>query len=351
MENFYLKYAEELTYPLPSIQVIKDEYLKIWKKNIINLSYILKNIFLEKYSLYLNDKIIKLITKISSIIEQYRYLFLEQYLYYLNNDDKFYININDNINTFKIKFLREIYNKILLLIDNICSCNKILNLIYQDKLHYFENKKDCISNNLKVQINNEEIFNKLFFDIEIIEKQFENKKNIFNFKNNQNKLYPKEEELNKLFEEFNINNYNNNLEIQKKIQKCSNKIIKDKLLSKKNDLYIKQRNPQFNELFKLSKVIQEIKNNIKDIKDKQNNYCISSMIDKNSFNDEFNKIKINTIKINSEINKLKDEIKEYNCKYLSMMNNIDNYHEKYLSIKKSNDILNSKINIFLKKNN
>ena len=175
MDNFYLKYAEDLPYPIPSTQVIKENYLCIWKKNIINELSIIKNLFLEKYSLYLNDKIIAIISKISSLIEHYRYLFLEQYLYYLNNDDKFYININDNMNIFKIKYLRESYNKILLLIDNLCSSNKILVLIYQDKLMNLENKKDAPSENLKIQINNEDILYKIIADIDIIEEDFENK--------------------------------------------------------------------------------------------------------------------------------------------------------------------------------
>ena len=36
MENYYLKYAEELPHPFASIQKIKEEYLQIWKQNIIN---------------------------------------------------------------------------------------------------------------------------------------------------------------------------------------------------------------------------------------------------------------------------------------------------------------------------
>ena len=349
MDNFYLKYAEDLPYPIPSVQIIKDNYINIWKKNILNELSILKNIFLERYSLYLNNKIIQIITKISSLIEQYRYLFLEQFLYYLNNDDKFYIDINDEMNIFKIRFLKEMYNKILLLIDNFCSCNKILVLIYQDKLKNFETKKNSITKNLKVEINNEEIFNKLYSDIDIIDKEFENKKDIFNFKNNQNILYPKKEEFNKLFEEFNINNYNNNLQIQNKLKKNPNQAVKDKLLSKKIDIVIKQDNPEFEELLKMSKGIQEIKNEIKNIKQKQMNYCASSMIDKNGnhFNEEFNNIKTNTIKINSEIEGLKDEIKEYNNKYIQIINNIDNHHNKYLDIKKINDDINNKINNFL----
>jgi hypothetical protein len=115
MDNFYLKYAEDIPYPLPSVEIIKENYINIWKRNILNELIILKNVFINKYSLYLNDKITKLINNIISLIEQYRYLFLEQYLYYLNNDDKFYININDKKNIFKIKFLKESYNKILLI--------------------------------------------------------------------------------------------------------------------------------------------------------------------------------------------------------------------------------------------
>ena len=347
MENFYLKYAEDIPYPLPSVQIIKDNYINIWKRNLISELSILNNIFLKKYSIYLNDKIIQIITRISSLIEKYRYLFLEQYLYYLNNDDKFYININDNMNIFKIKYLRESYNKILLLIDNLCSSNKILVLIYQDKLMNLENKKDAPSENLKIQINNENILYKIIADIDIMEEDFENKKNIFNFKNNQDMLYPKTEELNKLFEDFNTKNYNNNLKIQNKIKKSPNPIIKDKLLSKKVDIIIKQNNPQFDELLKMSKTIQEIKNEIKDIKEKQKNYCASSMIEKNYFYDEFNNIKSNTIKINNEIDSLKDEIKDYNNKYIKIINNIDNFHNQYNNIKKMNDDINNQINIFI----
>ena len=251
------------------------------------------------------------------------------------------------MNIYKIIFLNEAYNKILLLIDNLCSCNKLFPLIYQDKLINYEIKKDTPSENLKIHINNEEIFYKINEDINIIEKDFENKKNIFNFKNNQDMIYPKKEELNKLFEEFNFNNYNNNLIIQNKIKKNPNQIMKDKLLSKQVDIVIQQNNPEFDELLKISKNIQEIKDEIKEIKEKQKNYCASSMREKNYFNDEFNSINSNTIKINSEVGGLKDEIKEYNNKYNKIMNNIKIFHNKYIDIKKSNDDLNSQIKTFL----
>ena len=348
MDNFYLKYADDIPFPIPSVQIIKKDYINIWKNNIINELLVLKSLFLEKYVLYLDEKIIQLIKNITSLIEKFRYLFLEQYLYYLNNDDKFYININDNMNVFKITFLKEGYNRILLLIDNLCSCNKMFSLIYKDKLYNYEIKNNTISENKQIQIINEEIYNKFESDINILEKEFENKKNIFNFKNNQNMIYPKAEELTKLYEEFNINNYNNNFEIQQKINKCPNNIIKDKLLSKKVDIVIQQNNPQFDELLKLSKDIQKIKDDIKDIKEKQKNHCTSSMIEKNYFKDEFNNIKTNKLTINNEINELKDEVKEYNNKYNKMIINIENYQNKYKDIKKINNDLNNKINIFLK---
>ena len=109
MDNYYLKYAEELPYPFPSIKIIREEYLLIWKNNIIKELAILKNLFLEKYSSYIEEKIKKAIIIFISIMEQYRYSFLENYLYYLGNDDKLYININDDENNFKLKFLRDIF--------------------------------------------------------------------------------------------------------------------------------------------------------------------------------------------------------------------------------------------------
>ena len=157
---------------------------------------------------------------------------------------------------------------------------------------------------------------------------------MFNFKNNQNTLYPKKEKLNKLFDEFNINNYNNNLEINHKLKRNPNQIVRDKLLSKKTDIVIKKVNPEFEELSEIAKKIQEIKNDIKNIKEKQTNYRASSMIDKNYMEDEFNNIKTNTIKINSDVEGLKDEIKDYNNKYIQIINNIDNHHNKYLILKK-----------------
>ena len=349
MDNFYLKYSKEMPYPLPSAKKLRDDYIIIWKNQILTELSILENIFLKKYSFYLNDNIIHLIEKIISLIQQYRYLFLEQYLYYLDNDDKFYININDNINIYKINFLKQEYNKILLLIDNICSCNTSLALIYQDKFFFYQNKNKLLFKDYKIEINNEEIFNKFASDINTIEKEFEEKKNIFNFKNNQNMLYPKSEELIKLFEEFNTNNLINNLEIQKKIEKCSNKVVKDKLLSKTNDIIIQQNNPEFDELLEISKIIQDIKIEVKDIIEKQKNYCASSMIDINYFKDEFNDIKTNNIKINNEVEGLKDEIKEYNNKYIHIIKEIDNSQNKYNKIKNINNDLNIKVNQFLKK--
>ena len=345
MENFYLKYSDELPCPLPSISILKNEYINIWKKNIICETDILKNILENNYSFNLNEKITKLLTKIANIIEQYRYLFLEQYLYYLDNDDKFYININDDINIFKIKFLKETYNKILLLIDNICSYDKKLVLFHNNNLKVFENKNYTKSENLKI---NDELFYKLLSDIEKIEKDFEKYKNIFNFKNNQNKLYPKEEEFNKLYEEFNINNSNNNLEIEKKIKKCPPKIIKEKLLSNKIDIVIKRNNPNLDEIYEISKIIKDIKDSIKDIKEKQKNYCTSSIIDQKNFEEEFTSIKNSTIKLNNDVYGQRSEIKELNNKYKTFINNIENYHNEFLDIKKANDSLNNKIEFYLK---
>ena len=217
--------------------------------------------------------------------------------------------------------------------------------MHNNNLQVFEVKINSLSENLKI---NDELFYKLLSDIEKIEKDFEKYKNIFNFKNNQNILYPKEEEFNKLFEEFNINNYNNNLEIEKKIKKCPPKIIKDKFLSSKTDIVIKKNNPNFDEIYKISKFIKDIKDNIKDIKEKQKNYCISSIFDKKNFEDEFKNIRDSTIKINDDIYAQKNEIKEFNHKYKTLMNNIEQYHNEFLNIKKTNDCLNDRIEIYLK---
>ena len=341
MENYYLKYAADLPFPFPSIKKIKEEYLQIWKQNIIKEIFALKNLFLGKYSLYLEENIKDVINIIISLAEQYRYAFLENYLYYLSNEDKIYININDEENSFKIKFLKDIYNSILLLIDNLFSTNKIFLLIYQDKLHNIANK------NFKVQINNNEFFNKLNSDIEKLQNKLEQYKDIFNFKNNQNNIYPNDEELNKIFDEFNSINRNKNLELQKRIKKCNNKIIKDKLISKKVDIFIQPCNSQFDELFNLSKEIQGIKDDIKDIKEKQSNYCVSSLINKNLEFDEFNKIKNNTLEINNDIVNFKDEIKNHNDKYLKMISDIEKQDKKYEDIKKLNDDINKKISFFI----
>ena len=341
MENYYLKYAADLPFPFPSIKKIKEEYLQIWKQNIIKEIFALKNLFLGKYSLYLEENIKDVINIIISLAEQYRYAFLENYLYYLSNEDKIYININDEENSFKIKFLKDIYNSILLLIDNLFSTNKIFLLIYQDKLHNIANK------NFKVQINNNEFFYKLNSDIEKLQNKLEQYKDIFNFKNNQNNIYPNDEELNKIFDEFNSINRNKNIELQKRIKKCNNKIIKDKLISKKVDIFIQPCNSKFDELFNLSKEIQGIKDDIKDIKEKQSNYCVSSLINKNLEFDEFNKIKNNTLEINNDIVNFKDEIKNHNDKYLKMISDIEKQDKKYEDIKKLNDDINKKISFFI----
>ena len=137
--------------------------------------------------------------------------------------------------------------------------------------------------------------------------------------------------------------------ISKIIKIIYNKIIKDKLISKQVDVVIQPNNPQFDELLKISKTIQDIKNDIKDIKEKQNNYCVSSLINKNLEFDEFNKIKNNTIQINNNIVDLKDEMKIFNDKYIKMMNDINNQDRKFSEIKKKNDEINNKINCFINK--
>ena len=347
MDNFYLKYSEEIPYPIQSIKNIKEDYLNIWKKNLINELSILKNLFLDKYSSYIEEKIKKIINTITSIIELYRYSFLENYLYFLNNDDKFYININDEENSFKIKFLKDIYNSILLLIDNLFSSNKFLPLIYQDKLKFLECKKESFLKEGKVQIKNEDFLQKLFLDIKRLENKLEEYKDVFNFNKNQDTIYPNDEELNKLFSEFNSKNYNKNIEIQNKIEKCCNQTIIDKLISKKIDIIIPTNNSKFEELLNVSKTIQGIKEDIKDIKDKQNNYCVSSLINKNMAFDEFNNIKINTIKINGKIGEFKDEIKNLNNKYLTIVNEIEKEDKKFREIKDKNDEINNKINFII----
>ena len=343
MENYYLKYADELPYPFPSIQKIKEDYLQIWKQNIIKELSTLKNLFLGKYTSYLEENIKDVINIIISVAEQYRYGFLDNYLYYLSNDDKINININDEENIFKLKFLKDIYNSILLLIDNLFSVNKLFMIIYQDKLYITANK------NIKVKINNQEFLKKLNLDLEKLQNKLEQYKDIFNFKKNQNNIYPNDEELNKIFDEFNTKNRNKNIELQKKIKKCNNQIIKDKLISKKVDIFIPTNNSKFEELLNLSKEIQEIKDDIKDIKEKQNNYCLSSLINNNLEFSEFNKIKNNTLEINNDIINLKDETKNYNDKYLKMINDIEKQDKKYEEIKKKNDEINNKINFIINK--
>ena len=343
MENYYLKYADELPYPFPSIQKIKEDYLQIWKQNIIKELSTLKNLFLGKYTSYLEENIKDVINIIISVAEQYRYGFLDNYLYYLSNDDKINININDEENIFKLKFLKDIYNSILLLIDNLFSVNKLFMIIYQDKLYITANK------NIKVKINNQEFLKKLNSDIEKLQNKLEQYKDIFNFKKNQNNIYPNDEELNKIFDEFNTKNRNKNIELQKKIKKCNNQIIKDKLISKKVDIFIPTNNSKFEELLNLSKEIQEIKDDIKDIKEKQNNYCLSSLINNNLEFSEFNKIKNNTLEINNDIINLKDETKNYNDKYLKMINDIEKQDKKYEEIKMKNDEINNKINFIINK--
>ena len=343
MENYYLKYADELPYPFPSIQKIKEDYLQIWKQNIIKELSTLKNLFLGKYTSYLEENIKDVINIIISVAEQYRYGFLDNYLYYLSNDDKINININDEENIFKLKFLKDIYNSILLLIDNLFSVNKLFMIIYQDKLYITANK------NIKVKINNQEFLKKLNLDLEKLQNKLEQYKDIFNFKKNQNNIYPNDEELNKIFDEFNTKNRNKNIELQKKIKKCNNQIIKDKLISKKVDIFIQTNNSKFEELLNVSKEIQGIKDDIKDIKQKQNNYCLSSLINNNLEFSEFNKIKNNTLEINNDIIKLKDETKNYNDKYLKMINDIEKQDKKYKEIKKKNDEINNKINFIINK--
>ena len=196
-------------------------------------------------------------------------------------------------------------------------------------------------------MNNQGFLNKLNTDIEKLQNKLEQYKDIFNFKNNQNNIYPNDEELNKIFDEFNLKNRNKNNELQNRINKCTNKIIKDKLISKKVDIFIQPNNSQFDELFNISKEIQGIKDDIKDIKEKQNNYCVSSLINKNLEYNEFNKIKNNTFEINNDIVNLKDEIKNYNGKYLKMMNDIEKQDKKYEEIKKINDDINNKINFII----
>ena len=343
MENYYLKYADELPYPFPSIQKIKEDYLQIWKQNIIKELSTLKNLFLGKYTSYLEENIKDVINIIISVAEQYRYGFLDNYLYYLSNDDKINININDEENIFKLKFLKDIYNSILLLIDNLFSVNKLFMIIYQDKLYNTANK------NIKVKINNQEFLKKLNLDLEKLQNKLEQYKDIFNFKKNQNNIYPNDEELNKIFDEFNTKNRNKNIELQKKIKKYNNQIIKDKLISKKVDIFIPTNNSKFEELLNLSKEIQEIKDDIKDIKEKQNNYCLSSLINNNLEFSEFNKIKNNTLEINNDIINLKDETKNYNDKYLKMINDIEKQDKKYEEIKMKNDEINNKINFIINK--
>ena len=351
MNNFYVKYADDLPYPLPDIEIVLSDYLEPWKKTIISEINIINSLFFEKYLAYISPEIKSFLTQLATLMEQYRYLFIEQFICFLNARDKFYITMSDPSNLSKVRFLKEIYNNFLLIIENFLKQNKILVLIYEDKLEYFEKKRDVISPELIASINNIEYFKKLNFDLLSLEKELNNNKNNFSFKINFDKLYPSNETLNDLYKEFNQNNMINNKELEKNAKKYHNDIITSKLLNNKVNVVIKQNDKFLEELGNLGKIIQEIKDNLKEIKEKQNNYCVSSLVNNKNYNNEFNQIKNKNMKMIDEIEDIKKEINKFNIKHDGMNRDIEKFEIKYKDLQKTNEAINQKINNLINKNN
>lgn len=215
MENFYMKYETAFlsNYALDEILPLLNK----WKDNLNEEKNNIENM-IDKNNNVIPFQIQKMLNNLSEIINIH-YDLIDEYIFCIT---EYEVDLSDNIQKAKISYLKETYNRILLLIEKIFVKDKVLSAL-----------KDDIQIDMK---HNEIKIPKEF--IEVIEKEIQNikdeqieKENNFNYRNN--KIYPKAEQMDQMFDEFIQKARADNEKIAIRAKYCPNKKIKENILNKK----------------------------------------------------------------------------------------------------------------------
>lgn len=217
MENFYLKYETDVIHQYELNDLL--ETLTKWKDNLINE----KNVISDMVEILQNNNncaanIIHIFEAISEIIDIHC-CFIDEFCYCLNEYD---VDLSDKVQKAKIAFLRENYNNILLIIEQFFSRDKKLRMIREKKIIFPKREKIILKSET------EEKFRK---DIEKIKNSQISKKENFNFINN--KIYPNDELMDKMFDDFLYQTKAENEKLALRAKYCANPKIKENILSKK----------------------------------------------------------------------------------------------------------------------
>ena len=217
MDNYYLKYETDIIHQY-ELNDLLDALTK-WKDNLINEKSVITDIIeiLQNNNICAAN-IINIFESINEIIEIHCG-FIKEFCYCLNEYD---VDLSDKVQKAKIIFLRENYNNILLIIEQLFSRDKKLRMLREKKNNFTKKEKIFIKSEI------EEKFRK---DIEKIKNEQISKKENFNFINN--KIYPNDELMDKMFDDFLYQAQTENQKLALRAKYCANPKIKEKILSKK----------------------------------------------------------------------------------------------------------------------
>ena len=169
MKNFYMKYETAFlsNYALDEILPLLNK----WKENLNEEKNTIENM-IDKNNNVIPFQIQKMLNNLSEIINIH-YDLIDEYIFCIT---EYEVDLSDNIQKAKISYLKETYNRILLLIEKIFVKDKVLSALKDDI------QIDMKHNGIKIP--------KEF--IEVIEKEIQNikdeqieKENNFNYRNNK----------------------------------------------------------------------------------------------------------------------------------------------------------------------
>jgi hypothetical protein len=223
MDKFHLKYYPHVhaTYKQDQINTLLNQ----WIINLSEESTILSNILESKYKNHISQALLSIINQIISLCKTHM-TFLKGYLHLL---ESFEIDSEEQLQRAMICYLRETYNKILLIIQKVYCLQRQL-------VYLREGQTLKIPNKTIIDIPFE-ILQKIREDIEKIQKEQKDKEKNFDFVNN--KVYPEDKQMEGLFNEFVEKTKLENEKILTRVKYCKNQNVKKKLLAKQVKLDIK----------------------------------------------------------------------------------------------------------------
>ena len=299
-------------------------------KSMDILSSFLKDIYsnIDQFKESLSDKILLLKNSIknNSKIDEYIQYFYDNTLMHL-------LNLSDNLekyNDFILApfndFKKEYDNKSLLFINNLSSLRKKFNDETNKVLFYHKKYLEDLKEYNKIDINNEELLNKIKIDLYIDKKSYKYQLDYFNY------FY---------HNEF-LNKYNKNINELKKLENYNNCFLKNifylfthniKSFKKSIDSYISTINSIFkNNKNEYNDIFTANLSNLSNFEDTYRNmYKEYNMINKNDIN-EINNIYLNNNKISLDNNIFNNINKDNKNEY---QNKILNTYFEYLDTKEN----------------